>query len=123
MPTVDEVAAVISGCSSTDEAVTACQAAGWAAVAGDGPLWPRVTVEDETFCDLLTGILGTAGPVLRRWYVYQADGAMRVQVPGHRRPRSSRRSARYPTYCCGSCESRWCGRRFGHLADAKVIAA
>ena len=59
--------------------MTVCQAAGWAA--GEGPLWPRVTVEDETFCDLLTGVLGTAGPVLRRWYVYQADGAVRVQVP------------------------------------------
>jgi hypothetical protein len=36
--------------------VTVCQAAGWAAVAGEGPLWPRVTVEDETFCDLLTAV-------------------------------------------------------------------
>ena len=72
---------MISGCSSTDKAVTACQVAGWAAVAGDGPLWPRVTVGDGTFCDLQTGVIGTAGPVLRRWYVYQADGAVRVQVP------------------------------------------
>ena len=72
MPTVEEIAAAISGCGTLDEAVTACQQHGWTAVVDDGPLWPRVTVTDEddtnseTFADLLNGMLSPAGPILRR---------------------------------------------------------
>jgi len=39
MPTVEEIAAAISGCGTLDEVVAACQQHGWAAVADDGPLW------------------------------------------------------------------------------------
>ena len=87
MPTVEEIAAAISGCGTLDEAVTACQQHGWTAVVDDGPLWPRITVTDEddtnseTFADLLNGMLSPAGPILRRWYCYQVDGVVRVQVP------------------------------------------